>query len=491
MARRHAGGVLGNVAVVGAVLALVACQHDDGKISPTPDAETAHDTVVARIGGRAITLSEADAPLATALQELDYERYRLRRESLEGTLLRELTGPRAKGRSARILLRPPLPSPVTLDGEPAAYRPERSRRPVTVTVFCNFESPHCADVQSALADLRALYPDVVRVAARELPLTIHRLAPLAAEAARCAGRQGKYWPFHDQLWAGGRAPDRAELDRVAAAIDLDRETFARCLETRETAADAGADLALAHRLGLGLVPAVFVNGRRAVAPVTVDQLLWLVSAEMADAEPARAVVAPPSTLPISVRATLVGDLPGLGLAIVAANGRTRIVREGERVTSNAILRRVDKRGAQLLVDGSLQRLEFDSGRTAGSPTAPAQTSAGEQAPEIPASHGATPVYLDREQVRARLTDRVALSRELAPVAMTVDGYRLMQLRAVPPGSLYELLGLQAGDVIVAVNEQPIHEGDNPLWDALDREREVRVRVMRRGGLAQHYTYRLE
>jgi type II secretory pathway component PulC len=77
------------------------------------------------------------------------------------------------------------------------------------------------------------------------------------------------------------------------------------------------------------------------------------------------------------------------------------------------------------------------------------------------------------------------------VAMTVDGYRLLQLRAVPPGSLYELLGLQAGDVIVAVNEQPIHEGDNPLWDALDREREVRVRVMRRGGLAQHYTYRFE
>ena len=90
-----------------------------------------------------------------------------------------------------------------------------------------------------------------------------------------------------------------------------------------------------------------------------------------------------------------------------------------------------------------------------------------------------------------MSDRVALSRELKPVAMTVDGYRLMQLGEVPTGSLFELLGLQAGDVIVAVNEQPIHEGDNPLWDALDREAEVRVRVMRRGGLARHYTYRFE
>ena len=99
------------------------------------------------------------------------------------------------------------------------------------------------------------------------------------------------------------------------------------------------------------------------------------------------------------------------------------------------------------------------------------------------------VYLDREMVRERMADRVALSSQLKPVAMTVDGYRLLQLGDVPPGSLYELLGLQPGDVIVAVNEQPIHEGDNPLWDALDREQEVRVRVMRRGGIAHHYTYR--
>jgi len=42
-----------------------------------------------------------------------------------------------------------------------------------------------------------------------------------------------------------------------------------------------------------------------------------------------------------------------------------------------------------------------------------------------------------------------------------------------------------------VNEQPIHEGDNPLWDVLDREAEVRVRVMRRGAIANHYTYRFQ
>jgi type II secretory pathway component PulC len=101
------------------------------------------------------------------------------------------------------------------------------------------------------------------------------------------------------------------------------------------------------------------------------------------------------------------------------------------------------------------------------------------------------VYLDRELVRERMTDRVALSAALAPVEMTVDGYRLLRLDKTTPGDLYGMLGLQAGDVIVMVNERPIHEGENPLWDALDREGEVRLRVMRKGGIARHYTYRFE
>jgi len=43
-------------------------------------------------------------------------------------------------------------------------------------------------------------------------------------------------------------------------------------------------------------------------------------------------------------------------------------------------------------------------------------------------------------------------------------------------------------VLLGVNEKPIHEGDNPLWEALQTDNEVRLRVMRRGGVAHHYTY---
>ena len=106
-------------------------------------------------------------------------------------------------------------------------------------------------------------------------------------------------------------------------------------------------------------------------------------------------------------------------------------------------------------------------------------------------HRGVPVTLDRSEVLIRLTDRAALEQALVQVPMTAGGYHLLRIDEIEKGSLYELLGLEQGDVILLVNEKPLHEGDNPLWNALQSEDEVRLRVMRRGGLAHHFTFRFE
>ena len=491
--------------IVGTLLAVSGLQGCSRHSPPTAGdgtgtagpQSTASETA-ARIGGRTLTLADVDALVAAQLLVLDHQRYQLRRLATEALLLRELTAPDAAIRTARIALTPPVPAAVELPGTPAAQRPGAAA-PVTLTVFCNFQSPHCAALQSTLADLLSLYPGSLRIAARDLPLPMHALAPLAAEAARCAGQQGKYWAFHDLLWARGRDPDRAELDAVAQASGLDAAAFATCVQSHSESRAVAADVELAHRLGLGIVPAVFVNGRPAVTPATADQLMWLVESELQGAGVKRAgtKASQPTTLPLALRATIVGEMPGLGLAVIGgpqpdAPGAVR--REGERVTPESILRRVGPDGVELLVSGRVETLSFASGAQPGKAAATSDGAPGAAQPPTVVTTpvaGAMPVFLDREMVRERMADRVALSARLQPVEMTVDGYRLLRLDDVPTGSLYELLGLQQGDVIVAVNEQPIHEGDNPLWDALDREPEVRVRVMRRGGLAQHYTYRFQ
>ncbi len=73
---------------------------------------------------------------------------------------------------------------------------------ITIVEFADFQCPYCKQTEATLNDLLERYPGQVRLAFRDFPLgSIHPYAEKAAEAARCAGKQGKFWDFHDALFA--------------------------------------------------------------------------------------------------------------------------------------------------------------------------------------------------------------------------------------------------------------------------------------------------
>lgn len=82
----------------------------------------------------------------------------------------------------------------------------------------------------------------------------------AAEAAQCAGDQGRFWEFHDKVFANSRSLLPADFLRYAAELELDREAFAACLE-KGKAGGIREDLRVARALGIGGTPA-YVLGRR-------------------------------------------------------------------------------------------------------------------------------------------------------------------------------------------------------------------------------------
>jgi protein-disulfide isomerase len=96
---------------------------------------------------------------------------------------------------------------------------------------------------------------------KDLPLASHRQARQAAEAARCAGAEGRFWPYHDRLFT--EQPRFAEEQLVAYAVDLGLNggTFARCLTEHRFAREVEADRAEARALGLTGTPAFLINGR--------------------------------------------------------------------------------------------------------------------------------------------------------------------------------------------------------------------------------------
>jgi protein-disulfide isomerase len=101
----------------------------------------------------------------------------------------------------------------------------------------------------------------VRLVLKDLPLSVHRQARQAAEAARCAGAQGGYWPYHDRLFVEQPRFSEERLLGYATELGLDRDAFARCLGERRFGRAVDDDLAQARALGIGSTPTFLINGR--------------------------------------------------------------------------------------------------------------------------------------------------------------------------------------------------------------------------------------
>jgi len=427
------------------------------------------------------------------LHDLATQRYRLLRDSLLSAAAAALEASASGSRVAVLSLEPPLAPRVPLDVDPARVRPAEET-PVTIAAFCDFESPHCARLQLTLSAVSSLYADTVRVAALDLPLAFHRNASRAAEAARCALEQGNYWRFHDALYAGSGVLDDERLMRTARASVLDEAAFQACLNSGRRAADVAADAAMAARLHITGVPAVFVNGLYASPEVEGADLIWLIEHELTQlgvGTPRPYASDEPSTAPLLVRALFPSTYAGQGAALLApamTPERVELIREGGVISPSTIVARVTKDGIALLESGRATWLEARATAGGSDASSPQESESVTDLPTV-TPHRAMPLTLDRNEVLVRLNERAALQEALTAVPMRSGDYRQLRVTEVAPGSLYELLGIEPGDVLLGVNEQPIHEGDNPLWRALESEDEVRLRVMRRGGIAQHYTYR--
>ncbi|MDE2059733.1 MAG: thioredoxin domain-containing protein [candidate division NC10 bacterium] len=146
----------------------------------------------------------------------------------------------------------------------AAGAPVRGVReaPVTIVEFSDYQCPFCKRSQSVTKQLLQQYSGKVKLAYRDFPIRgLHAQAQKAAEAARCAGDQGKYWEYHDLLFA--KAPDLevASLKQAATALGLDMTRFNECLQQDKYAPLVEQDVQYGVRLGVSSTPTFFINGR--------------------------------------------------------------------------------------------------------------------------------------------------------------------------------------------------------------------------------------
>jgi protein-disulfide isomerase len=103
--------------------------------------------------------------------------------------------------------------------------------PIEIVEFSDFQCPFCGRAVPTIDKLLATYGDRIKLVYRDFPLTsLHPHAYDAAEAGECARQQGKFWEYHDRLFANQRALASADLVRHAADLDLDVPAFSACLK---------------------------------------------------------------------------------------------------------------------------------------------------------------------------------------------------------------------------------------------------------------------
>ena len=144
-----------------------------------------------------------------------------------------------------------------------------------VVSYSDFMCPFCRDLASALDSYLPASGDQVRILYKHFPLdmscnaqvgrTVHHGACELAKGGICAAEGGRFWEYHDKVFAQNwqsAAATREDVLRVGDLAGLDRTRLNACLESAATKGRLAADIEEGLRIGVGSTPTVVINGRR-------------------------------------------------------------------------------------------------------------------------------------------------------------------------------------------------------------------------------------
>jgi predicted DsbA family dithiol-disulfide isomerase len=151
---------------------------------------------LAEVGGQVITAEEVEKALGVPLRKLEEQIYTMKRQKVEALI------------AERLLAK------------------EAARRGITVQALLD------AEVTAKLEQLLSRYGDKVKLVHRDFPIdSLHPQARKGHEAARCAHDQGKFWAYHDLLYANAPKASPEQLKVYAQQVGLDLTAFEQCLSS--------------------------------------------------------------------------------------------------------------------------------------------------------------------------------------------------------------------------------------------------------------------
>ena len=169
------------------------------------------------------------------------------------------------------------------EGTAPGFGPENAS--VKVVEFSDFECPYCSRAADVVHQLKEKYGDKIRFVFRQFPLEMHKNAHAAAQASLAASAQGKFWEYHDVLFANQGSLARTNLEDHAKTAKLNLVSFKQALADEKFKAQVDADLKLGKQAIVQGTPTMFVNGKRVENPADFASVASMIDAALQGTPP--------------------------------------------------------------------------------------------------------------------------------------------------------------------------------------------------------------
>lgn len=133
---------------------------------------------------------------------------------------------------------------------------------ITFVEYSDFQCPYCVKFHATMEKVMKEYEGKVRWVYRHSPLPFHKAAPKAAEAAECAGDQGKFWEYAAVLTKNSQ-PDGtglavSDLKKYVSEVGLNEQQFNECFSSGKFKEKIRLDVESGKKLGVQGTPATFM-----------------------------------------------------------------------------------------------------------------------------------------------------------------------------------------------------------------------------------------
>jgi protein-disulfide isomerase len=147
---------------------------------------------------------------------------------------------------------------------------------IQLVVYSDFSCEYCREYFNEIKQFSTDHFDKLAVVWRHFPLNKKSESANAANAAECAGAQGKFWEMAELIYNNQENLSLNFYYNQAEEIGLEKEKFKRCLDSREFQAKIDSQYAEGIAKGVEGTPTSFLNGRRLLGALPYYDLSQLI-----------------------------------------------------------------------------------------------------------------------------------------------------------------------------------------------------------------------